>query len=236
MYHSITIGDINTWDDWHMVPESRPVINPPEVKTQYIDIPGANGSLDYTEALTGAPVFKDRTGSWTFIVMNGYQEWNTLFYKIMNYLHGRRHRVILEDDPDYMYEGRLSFNEWRSEPNYSKVVIDYVLSPFKEFVGGSASDWRWDDLTFNTDIYTIYYGTFSVDGEKIRTLYNPLDREVELSLLITSPMRIWMYGEVFEFPTGNIEHTNIILEPGNNVMTFIGTGQVTVNYDRGSEI
>lgn len=28
MYHSITIGDKNTWDDWKMIPVSRPVVAP----------------------------------------------------------------------------------------------------------------------------------------------------------------------------------------------------------------
>ena len=32
MYHSITIGDKNTWDDWHMIPVTPPVIAPPVEK------------------------------------------------------------------------------------------------------------------------------------------------------------------------------------------------------------
>ena len=46
MYHSITIGSKNTWDDWYLIPSSRPVVNPPKPKTKYIDIPGADGHLD----------------------------------------------------------------------------------------------------------------------------------------------------------------------------------------------
>lgn len=33
MYHSITIGDKNTWDDWKMIPVSRPVVAPPITAT-----------------------------------------------------------------------------------------------------------------------------------------------------------------------------------------------------------
>ena len=32
MYHSITIGDKNTWDDWKIIPVSRPVVAPPVEK------------------------------------------------------------------------------------------------------------------------------------------------------------------------------------------------------------
>ena len=28
MYHSITIGDKNTWDDWHLIPATRPLFHP----------------------------------------------------------------------------------------------------------------------------------------------------------------------------------------------------------------
>ena len=75
MYHSITFGDKNTWDDWHLIPSSRPLFNPPTPKTKYQDIPGANGKLDLSEALTGYPVYDNRIGSFEFYVMNGYQEW-----------------------------------------------------------------------------------------------------------------------------------------------------------------
>lgn len=63
MYHSVFFGGKNTWDDWHIVPSSRPVIKPPTKKTNYLDIPGADGNLDLSEALTGYPVYNNREGS-----------------------------------------------------------------------------------------------------------------------------------------------------------------------------
>ena len=36
---------IHTYRDWHLIPTSRPVIEPPEVKTHIVDIPGANGAF-----------------------------------------------------------------------------------------------------------------------------------------------------------------------------------------------
>ena len=58
MYHSITIGDKNTWDDWHLIPTTRPLFAPPGVKKNIVSIPGGDGSLDLTEALTGRPTYK----------------------------------------------------------------------------------------------------------------------------------------------------------------------------------
>ena len=137
MHHSITFGNKNTWTDWHLVPSSRPVINPPKPKVQYVDIPGADGSIDLTESLAGRPVYSDREGSLDFIVLNDFNvdnynyNWIDVYTDIMRYLHGRRMKMVLEDDPNYYYEGRFEVNSWKSDANNSTIAIDYHLSPYK---------------------------------------------------------------------------------------------------------
>lgn len=137
MYHSITFGEKNTWTDWHLVPSSRPVINPPKPKTQYVDIPGADGSIDLTESLAGRPVFSDREGSLDFIVLNdfnvdGYDyNWIEVYTSVMQYLHGQHMRMVLDDDPNYYYEGRFAVNSWKSDRSNSTITIDYVVGPYK---------------------------------------------------------------------------------------------------------
>ena len=134
MYHSITFGEKNTWDDWHLVPSSRPLFAPPAVKSKYVEIPGANGAIDLTDALTGAPLFENRQGSIDFIVVNGYGEWQERYSEILMYLHGKKMRAVLEDDPGYYYEGRFALDEWRSEPNWSSVTISYNVYPYKRSI------------------------------------------------------------------------------------------------------
>lgn len=150
MYHSITFGDKNTWDDWRIVPSSRPLFNPPALKKKTLDIPGANGLIDLSESLTGYPVYENREGSMEFIVMNDFKPWQEAYSDIMDYLHGRRMKAILEDDPNYYYEGRFTVNEWRSEQNWSRIVIDYSVEPYKWLVK-SVQEWEWDPFNFETD-------------------------------------------------------------------------------------
>ena len=133
MYHSITFGEFytaeeattagnpalvrtfkqssNTWDDWHLIPSSRPTISHPEVVTNYVTVPGLSGSIDLTEYLTSGPVYNDRTGSFDFYVMNGFESWLTIRQKIVEAVHGKRIKMVFEDDPLYYYEGRFTFNE-----------------------------------------------------------------------------------------------------------------------------
>ena len=161
----------NTWDDWHLIPASRPLFNPPTPKTNYIDIPGANGSIDASEILAGHyvwdsvkntpvregfPVYENMKGSNVFYVMNGYGSWHNKYSEIMGYLHGRRVKAVLEDDPAYYYQGRMSINQWKSEKDWSKIVLDYDFYPYKfEAVAPGDHDenneyyqWLWDPFSF----------------------------------------------------------------------------------------
>lgn len=63
-------GSKNTWSDWQLIPTSRPVAAPPEMNTHYVEIPGRNGVIDLSTFLTGEPTYKNRTGTWEFIVCN----------------------------------------------------------------------------------------------------------------------------------------------------------------------
>ena len=176
-YHSVilryinqsgeTIKEMNTWDDWHLVPTSRPLFAQPSPKTQYIEIPGADGSIDLTESLTPYPVYKNRTGSLEFIVMNGYESWDVKLSMINNFLHGKKMRAILEDDAGYYYEGRFNVNNWKSNNNgtWSNITIDYNVAPYKTSLLSTVDDWLWDPFSFETGIiYPSYFKSIAVDG------------------------------------------------------------------------
>jgi hypothetical protein len=132
---------------------------PPTPKTNYVDIPGGNGTLDLSEALTGFPVFNDRTGTFQFRVMNGYKKWHERYSEIMSYLHGRRMRAVLADDPDWFYEGRFSVDGWDSGDTWSVVTIGYNVNPYKWSIISSTERWKWDPFNFQTGI--IWQATFS---------------------------------------------------------------------------
>ena len=137
MYHSITFQDLsgnsrNTWTDWHLIPSSRPVVAQAGVSSTLTEIPGRkDGPVDNSKLLTGRLQYSNRSGSFEFLVDNDHEYWETIRSKIVDFLHGKRMRVILEDDPDYYYEGRVSLNEWRSESWNSRVAIGYTLGAYK---------------------------------------------------------------------------------------------------------
>ncbi len=226
MYHSIIISGKNTYDEWGLIPTSRPLVNPPEVKTTYVDIPSSHGILDYTELLLWEPPFRRREGSWEFAVKPG-DSWASVYSSLLNYVHGKEHYVILEDDPDYKYQGRLTLNSWKSDPEYSVITIDYSLDPFKYSVRSSEDeDWLWDDLF---DL-TIRYGTFTVSGTKYRTFINEGSKAVTPFFTCSAGMTVAFNGVTYTLVAGRNYNANLSLQPGDNLMLFTGTGTVLVSY------
>lgn len=70
---------VNTWDDFHLIPDTRPVISVPSVRTSFVEVPGRNGNLDLTDALAGFATYGNREGTLNFTVdidPNHYEVWD----------------------------------------------------------------------------------------------------------------------------------------------------------------
>lgn len=231
--HTVTFGDKNSWTDWHLIPVSGaiPIPAAPQPKTEYIDIPGADGQLDYTEVLAGIK-YQNRTGSWDFYVILDGTTWPKIYSEILNYLQGRRMRVVLSDDPEFYYIGRLSVNQWQSDEHWSKITIDYVLDPYKlPITTTSTYDWLWNELFDNT----IYFGRFDVVGSKHRNLINDTGKEIHITLMCTSPMTVEFGDKTISLSSG-FNMDAITLSEGDNFMKFNGNGRVVVDYSIGRRL
>lgn len=231
--HTVTFGDKNTWKDWHLIPVSGsiPIPAAPQPKTEYVDIPGADGQLDYSEVLAGIK-YQNRTGSWEFYAMLDGTTWAQRYSEILNYLQGKRMNIILSDDPGFYYTGRFAVNEWRSDEHWSQIAIDYVLDPYKIPVNTtSIYDWLWNELFGNT----IYYGTFDVVNTKARNLINDTGASIPISFQCTSPMTVEFGGQTINLNSG-FNTSALTIVPGNNYMTFNGNGRVIVDYSIGRRL
>lgn len=144
MYHSLIFIDgattKNTWDDWHLIPSSRPNVEQPNPSYKYIDIPGRNGSLDLSTYLTGSVAYSDRSGTLNFYVANEDPEtavpfnrdWATFKQTLAQFFSGQTVlKMKLEDDPDYYYKGRFYMKSWSTGDSFSQISIEYRIDPFK---------------------------------------------------------------------------------------------------------
>lgn len=241
MYHSIIFGSKDTWVDWCLFPSSRPVFNPPLPKTTFVDLPGADGQLDLTTALTGDVAYNDRTGSLEFIVDNGQlsdynpKTWAKLYSEIMDYLHGKLLKATLEDDPLYYYEGRFSVNNWKSDPHNSKITIDYTVKPYKLEKWSSLDDWEWDPFNFDDSIVR-EYKDLKVDGS-LTLIVVGRRMAVTPSFIVKSDdgkgLKVKFNGTTYDLPDGTSRVVNIKTVEGENTLEFTGNGTVSVDYRGG---
>lgn len=170
--HKIIIKDefgnvADTFETWKLVPVKPPKVNPPSVKTNFGDNPGGDGLFDLSEVVTGYPLLGNREGSWEFYVLRGWNSWNNLYSDIMDFCHGRRMRIILDDDPRWYYNGRIGISEPDTDDDgRDKITISYSLDPYKLSINTSTdADWSWDDLNFETGyILPELFGNISFNG------------------------------------------------------------------------
>lgn len=136
----VTFDGIHT-DSWGLILTDAE-IGLPEVKTSTVSIPGADGVLDLTEALTGAVCYGNRELKLTFETTAKYSgsSWAELLSTLSAALHGQRKSIVFDDDPDWAYQGRCTIDTFETSRYHQTVVIRCDCDPYK--VGTSDSTQR----------------------------------------------------------------------------------------------
>ncbi len=230
----------NTFRDWHLVPKSRPVVNPPRVRTEYSEIQNVDGVLDFSEALDGNVHFDNRTGSWTFAVdheLNTSMTWNQVYDSLLLGFHGRVVRACLQDDPEYYYQGRIFVNEWKSDKYWSEIVLDYEFEPYKYTINTSGDyDWLFDDAITNKKKQLIY-ATFAVDTVKYRDFYYIGKEKIKPVIQAHNEGITVESGDTkVSLSTTAQRYGSIKLKTGHNYFAFYGNGTVSVYYNLGASL
>lgn len=126
----VSFGNIHSYDDLNLI-LSEAEISPAKAKTNYIDIPGGDGSIDITEA-HGEVKFKDRDLKFTFTIhpldASAFDEKRT---EVSNALNGRMFKITLDRDDEYYYLGRCEVNDYLSDKNIHQIVITANVKPYK---------------------------------------------------------------------------------------------------------
>lgn len=128
MMKGLYFDDKHSYDDLNLVLSSVN-IPPASPKTNYVNIPGADGSIDLTEA-QGEVKFKDRECSFTFSAFP-YEDFEEKKTQISNLLNGKRCKINLDKDPDYYWEGRCKINSYASDRNLHQIVVNATVAPYK---------------------------------------------------------------------------------------------------------
>lgn len=215
-YHSLQIGDYHTYDDWSLIPTSRPAFLPPKVDTNIVQIPGTHIPLDLTNIFTeytGSPPLTPATTSVEFMIMNKVIPWWGLYSEIQNAIHGKRLRVVLLDDPDYYYNCLVEVREWKSGDSRSYITIDFTPNPYKI------------ELEETTRTVTVSSSaTVTLAGSEMPVIP---------TINVSAGMSVTFDGTAHSLSAGDNVIDDILLVDGENTLTFNGTGTVTITYKKG---
>ena len=210
----VTFGNYHSYDDLKLLLNSKE-IGSPEVKIRKIDIEGADSSLDLTDFF-GEAKFENVTHKFQFSTIVPQAQFLSLFSTVKNALHGKKMRVILDDDPLFYYMGRCSVSSFTSEKNVGMVNVECDCEPYK---------------------YKLAKTVFSkaINGTETITLTNGRKRAVPEVVIATSgSIRIEFQGvNIWDLGSGSYTLPELELVEGANEIKLTGTGTVTFTWQEG---
>lgn len=207
----VRFGEFHSWDDFSLI-LSQKIIGTPSPKTETIDIPGGDGVLDLTEVF-GEVKYNNRNLSFDFSTKVPQSEFMDLFSRVQNALHGQRMQIVLDDDPEWYYTGRISVSEWKAEKNIGKLKIECDCEP-------------WKYKAAETVI------SVPISGTEIVVLSNSRKRVVPVITTTASFTFSWgSYSRAIS--AGTFQIPELELKEGNNTITVSGTGTLSFRYAEG---
>ena len=207
----ITFGNQHSYNDLNLILSSKE-IGSPEVKVRKIDIEGADSSLDLTDFF-GEPKYEDVTHKFDFSTIVPQAQFLSLYSTVKNALHGKKMRIILDDDPLFFYLGRVKVLPFTNEKNIGHISIECDCEPYKY-------------KTAKTVV------SRAVSGTQAIILTNGRKRAVpEVRIEAASSIRIEYQGSnIWDLGSGSYTLPELELVEGANTVTVTGTGTVTFTW------
>lgn len=127
----VNFGGKHSYYAWGLYLQEPPVISPPKIKSKYVDVLGAHGSLDLTEKLTGQVMYEMREMTCKFIMAGERDKWEARRSEILNYLHGSIMEVTVDSDQDFFWTGRAEVKDWKPGQTIAELTIKVKVCPFR---------------------------------------------------------------------------------------------------------
>ena len=227
----VTIGEKHSFNDFGLILTSK-VISPPKPKRNLISIPLRDGSIDLTEGVTDIIRYEDRRIEMRFKMLGAIETWPQRISEIYNYLHGQKLKIVFDDDRAFYYIGSLTVNDYSSENRTNSIVIEGICEPYKYDLYSSAEDWLWDTFDFEQGIIN-ECNNLTVNGILAVSIIGRKKRSCP-AITVSANMTVTYEGKTYSLLAGTQKVYDILLKEGENVLNFIGSGTITIDYTGGS--
>lgn len=232
MSTGVTFDDrIHTERDWGLKLLSV-YIPMPTPKTQLVDIPGGDGSIDLTE-INGRPSYNDRDGmELVFDLMDGdYKTWLVKYSQFAAQVHGRKVKMILDDEPDHYYMVRLNLDSEKENSVYSQITFSGTAEPFKYDLLSSGEPWLWSPFNFQTGVIrTLTDIEITSSNKTVKILGAGIDNPPVFVVSQANNLKLIYDGRTYTMKVGRNRFPAVRVGKDDVTLTFSGTGKMTVEY------
>lgn len=213
IYRAATIGGFHTWRDFHAVIQNSDIVGSPAPNTSYVEVPGSNGHIDLTEALTGDVTYSNRTLTFQLAMKATPSQWPQITDRIYNTLHGKAVQVILDEDPGHYFYGRVTVESAARSHTAGQAVLSVDCEPYR----------------YETEETSV---TFTGSGERQCTLEN--DRMWVVPTIEASQECSMVFGNaIITLAKGEQKKPEVVLKQGENQFFLFGDASVTFRYRKG---
>ena len=203
----------HTFYDWGLSLGNNAAVEPPAVRTNFIEIPGRNGNIDVTETLSGRPIYGNRVITLELGGKVAKERQQQFVSDFVNAYHGRRVTVEFDRDREWYYEGRATISGVEISNTVVRMTMTVDADPYKYS--------RIDRLP-----------KVKVDGSaSVRVEGSPLWVVPEFDC--SAAMEVTFEGKSYQLNEGKNKLYDILLKDQSYTMTFSGTGTVEIIYRRG---
>lgn len=210
----VYFNDTHSFYDLNLI-LSKVDVPPAKPKTTFIDIPGADGSVDLTEAHGGVK-YSDRECSFTFTMLpTDLSTWEEKKTEVSNLLNGRVFKITLDKDDEYYYSGRCEVKDYDVDKKIRQIVVTAKVKPYK---------FKQNITVMKVALASTPKSVVLMNGRKT----------VSPSIECTNDNTVVTFGgATFNLSAGIHKILDIQLVEGNNMLTVSGTGSVTFTYQEG---
>lgn len=231
----VSIDGIHSYRDLGLVLREMD-LSQPEPILKYIQVPGRSTVIDATEALYGKTTYRNRQIKFVFRGFStSRQEWLSKVSNISNRLHGRRCQVVLDDDPEWYWIGRVTVDADKTAKYWDDLTISIDAEPFKYQSSTPDNNWLWDTFNFETG-YIQNLRTIPVNGAAEFNIVSPNDLISEITLEASKDMLATIKGRSFKLAGG--KKTRLpgirLAKMEQAAVRVKGTGTVTVIFEEES--
>jgi phage-related protein len=184
-------------------------------QTNYVKVPGRDGALDFSTALTdGSPTYDSRTLTATLDRSSGSRlEREAAISAMVNWLDGWVVDITLPDDPGRYIRGRVSVAKVYNDMAHARVKVQAVCDPWK----------------YNKEETVATYTATAT--EQTAELINQGRRTVVPLLTITGGTVSLVFGSAsWALGPGTYQLPDLVLPQGAHSIRYSGAGVLTLSY------